>query len=147
MIIETSKVSSLMLNDHLRLLSLLHKIESSQDSLEKRYEAYMDFIWNIEKHFFIEEKTIFKEFSLRKEEIKVYNMYLELTKQHTNILNELEKMKSNFAKGLGFESFRLRDLLIAHQKFEEKLLYPKFDEELDIKSKEKIFSQINEILL
>ena len=143
--IETSKITDLMLKDHLRLLTILHKLETS-DAFEDKCKIFKILKIDIEKHFFIEEKTIFSDFSVRKNEITVYNLYIELAKQHTNILNLLESIKNDIRKNLPPNFLSIRDNLINHQRFEEKLIYPKLDEELDDNQKEMIFERIQDIL-
>jgi hypothetical protein len=142
---ETSKITNLMLKDHLRLLSILHKLETSEE-FEEKTKIFTKLKEDIEKHFFIEEKTIFSDFSVRKDESAVYNLFLELAKQHTNILNLLESINKDLKNNISPNSLSIRDNLISHQRFEEKLIYPKFDKELDDNQKEMIFARIQDIM-
>jgi hemerythrin superfamily protein len=144
---RVGKLSSIMFKDHLRLLSLLHRLEiKNKKDLQVMYEEFENFKWNIEKHFFVEEKTIFSSFKTRKDGAEPYNLFLEIAKQHTEILNELNLIKKSLLKNQGIDGLSLRDLLIKHQKFEEKAVYPRLDEELDENEKDMIINRINEII-
>lgn len=144
--VEQSKISSLMYKDHLRLLSLLHKIEQkSFKDLQEKYDFFMNFKWNIEKHFFTEEKTVFTSFKTRKG-TEPYRLFYEISKQHTKILNEINKNRELLTKNIDLETLNLRDLLIKHQSFEEKIVYPRLDKELDEDHKMLIVDRMTEII-
>ena len=142
-----SNIVDLMLKDHLRLLSLLTRLErTNEKDVNLKYNKFETFKWEVEKHFFLEEKTIFSKFSTKKEGVKIYNLYIELVKQHEKILNLLDEIKKQIMQGFKPDIIRIRDLLINHQKFEEKLIYPKLDEELDENEKIKILNRIEGII-
>jgi len=142
-----SNIVDLMLKDHLRLLSLLTRLErTNEKDVNLKYNKFETFKWEVEKHFFLEEKTIFSKFSTKKEGVKIYNLYIELVKQHEKILNLLDEIKKQIMQGFEPDIIRIRDLLINHQKFEEKLIYPKLDEELDENEKIKILNRIEGII-
>jgi len=142
-----NKIVDVMLKDHLRLLSLLTKLERSDEhDIDLRNIRFETLKWEIEKHFFLEEKTIFSKFAIRKEEVKVYNLYIELLKQHEKISGVLAEIKKQIIQGAKPDILIIRDLLINHQKFEEKLIYPKLDEGLTEDEKYAVLSHIEDIL-
>ena len=51
-------IESLMLKEHRRLDKLLEEIEKDLDNYEKTKKNCSLFKWNLEKHFFVEEKVI-----------------------------------------------------------------------------------------
>jgi hypothetical protein len=136
-----------MIKDHMRLLTVLHKIENSKNAPPEDKSSLVDYFkWSIEKHFFVEEKTIFSNFLIKKDKVKVYNIFLETSKQHTKILNEINTMRIKLIKGIDIFPINIRDDLISHQKYEESIIYPRFDEELNDNEKEMIFNRITEII-
>lgn len=142
-----SNIVDLMLKDHLRLLSLLTRLERTDEKdVNLKYKKFETFKWEVEKHFFLEEKTIFSKFATKKEEVKTYNLYIELVKQHEKILNLLDEIKKQIMQGFKPDIINIRDLLINHQKFEENLIYPKLDEELDENEKIKILNRVEGII-
>jgi len=119
-----------MIKDHLRILSLLHVFEQTdKDNINAKLSSFETLNCNLEKHISTEEKVVFNSFN-KKEKKEQYSLFLELSKQHTGILNEIAIIKNQLNKRIPVESFNLREQLINHQKYEEQLLYPRLDKEL-----------------
>lgn len=135
-----------MIKDHLRLLSLLHVFEQTDGhNTTAKINSFDALKWNLEKHIFTEEKVVFTSFDA-KEKKEQYNLFLEISKEHTAILNEMAVIKDQLYKKIPTDGFRLREQLIKHQKYEEKLLYPRLDEELTKEEKCLILNRITEII-
>ncbi len=142
-----NKVLDVMLKDHLRLLTLLTQFEREDiENLDLKYSKFKDLEWNLEKHFFIEEKVIFLYLTPNISTVREENLYIELAKQHTRIKNQLKEVEKDIKNKIKPNVLEIRDLLIGHQKYEEKLIYPKLDENLNEQQKNIIFEKISEII-
>ncbi len=140
------RISGMMLKDHLRLLSLLHTFDRTENGdFTAKLTAFDTFKWNAEKHMFTEEKVVFTSFNAE-EKKEHYNLFLEISKEHTAILNEMALMYEGLQKRTFVDGFRLRELLINHQRYEEKLLYPRLEKELTLEEKELLLEHITEII-
>lgn len=142
----TDHISAIMLKDHLRLLSLLHAFDRiEQDDFAAKRTAFETLKWHAEKHMFTEEKVVFTSFNAE-EKKEDYNLFLEVSKEHTTILNEMARIHNDLQKKISADGFHLRELLINHQKYEEKVLYPLLEKELTTEEKELILGHIAEII-
>ena len=122
---EISKISSYMIKDHFRILSLLHGFEMNSDNnLEVKIESFKTFKWHLEKHVFVEERAIFlsDKYDISTED---FNLLFEISKQHNEIMNEVTNIFQKLKINSGFEIEKLRDLLNKHLNFEEKIAYPR----------------------
>jgi len=135
-----------MIKDHLRLLSLLYVFEQVDDfDVNDKISSFDALKWNLEKHIFTEEKVVFTSFNAEEKE-EQYNLFLEISKEHTAILNELAVIKNQLYRKIPYDGFRLREQLIKHQKYEEQVLYPRLDKELTKEEKCFILDRIKEII-
>jgi hypothetical protein len=125
---EISKISSYMIKDHFKILSLLHNFEKSSDkNLYIKNESFNEFKWHLEKHVFVEERAIFLSDKYDKS-VEDFDLLFEISNQHNEIMNELKNIFQNLKIDSGFEIVKLRDLLNKHLNFEEKVAYPRIDE-------------------
>ena len=139
---KTNSIIGLMLADHEKIVDYLNKVEESG---HPDIEAFLKFEWHLKKHIFIEEKAIFISYhpSEDPEEKEIFN---KLSKEHTVIMDLLDKIsKESFPRGN--TSFnKLKKLLAVHKKFEENEVYPKLEEKLNEKNKREIIEKITEII-
>lgn len=139
---QIKTILEIMVEDHNRLLKLLDIIDAHKGPL---IESFSDFVWNFEKHVFIEEKAIFTTYNTQnvKEDLKVFQ---EISKQHTNLLEILEIMRKESLKKKHIHPKKFRKLLIDHKTFEEESVYPKLDQGLGASEKKEIIKRISEII-
>jgi len=144
---ETSDILPIMIRDHCKIEKLLDEFEeSTQKDHETMLKSFNKFEWELEKHIFIEEKAIFTSYN-PKDVVEGYAMLPELTKQHNVLLNKLNNMRRDiYRRTKPTDIYGFKNLLIQHKTFEEKEVYPKLDENLDIESKKNILNKINEII-
>jgi hemerythrin-like domain-containing protein len=104
------------------------------------------FKWHIEKHLFVEERAIFSSLKVDKDIGEELNLFFELSKQHTEIINEIKKLYKNLKNDIDIDTIKLRDLLNQHLNFEEKVAYPKLDEIITETEKNLLLNQIQDII-
>jgi len=138
-------ISKVMIRDHDKIVKLLNDlgncIDLDKQILKKALEA---FNWELEKHIFTEEKSIFISYQSKDYE-EGYKMVPRLMKEHDIIYDKLKEMRKsiNFDKSCDYEEFK--DFLLKHKDFEESSFYPILDEELDENTKKIVIDRINEI--
>jgi len=144
---DIPKVTAHMTNDHLRILSLFDGFEMTfNQDLIHRLESLYAFKWHIEKHLFVEERAIFSSLKVDKDIGEELNLFLELSKQHIEIINEIKKLYQNLKNDIDIDTIKLRDLLNQHFNFEEKVAYPKLDEIITETEKNLLLNQIQDII-
>jgi hypothetical protein len=143
---KTTAILDLMVKDHARLIQLLKIAEShfrqNKDDLKKSFHT---FEWNLEKHFFVEERAIFTAYNPEYID-EGYDVFLDLSNQHTKILEMIKNLKDELEiEGIADIS-KLKKILIKHKNLEEKKVYPKLDQEINEGEKRFIIERINEII-
>ena len=131
--------------DHAKLLRLLHLVQQIHggDVIET-IKVFDTFEWELEKHFFAEEKAIFTSYD-PDNIIEGYKMVPTLIKDHTEILNTIRTLRRDILKRRPLDFNHLTESLIEHKKFEEEEVYPKLDQELTEEQKSKIIDRITQI--
>ena len=145
---KSTEITDQMVKDHGKIVKLLYDVEKvidQEQDLVSTMKVFDKFDWELEKHFFTEEKAIFT--SYEPENVTTgYAMLPELIKEHNEILNNLRVMRRNIKKQRPFDFHSFKEILMKHKKFEEKEVYPKLDQELDESEKKAIIQRINEVL-
>jgi iron-sulfur cluster repair protein YtfE (RIC family) len=140
--VKMVKISELMLEEHGRINSFLKRAE---ESLEGNKEAINKQFYLLQKeldlHFFIEENAIFK----LEDKIEDVSDIFDLMKEHGEIKEIAENIKQGLEKGVEPRIKNLKEKLINHANFENKVFYPKLDEELSESEKDEILRRINKI--
>ncbi len=135
-------IKNLMDKEHRRIDFLLEEFEKVLNKdLKKAKELFSKFSWNLEKHFYIEEKVIFTIYNSPKNEDDDLD---ELLKEHKEIQWELKKIKENLENNAKINILKLKTFLKSHSKFEDEIFYPKLDENLSPSEKEIIIDRAEE---
>ena len=144
---KSTIISETMVRDHGKLVKLLIDFEKSivQDK-KTMMKVFNEFVWELEKHFFTEEKAIFISYE-PKDETEGYAMVPRLISEHDEIFDRIKTMKKSIKKNKDFDFTGFRELLRKHKDFEDETVYPLFDQELDESEKKIIVKRINEIHL
>ena len=142
---QKETILDVMVKDHDRIIKLLNEFEECLNHNKKDLiKSFEIFKWDLEKHIFTEEKVVFTSYDPEDYE-EGYKMIPQLMQQHDKIytyLKEIEKIiRSN--KKCDFKEFK--EFFLEHKEFEEEYVYPRFDNELDEKTKEMVIKRINEI--
>ena len=143
---KTTAILDLMVKDHARLMQLLKIAEShfGQDK-DELMKSFHTFEWNLEKHFFVEERAIFTAYNPEYID-EGYDVFLDLSKQHTNILEKVQILRKEVEIKGDVDTSKLKELLIKHKNLDEKMIYPKLDQEIGEGEKRFIIERINEII-
>ena len=124
-----------MLEEHERLHLLLDNFEKTLKNNAFLAGKKLDvFKWNLEKHFFLEERAVFVAYSNKSENEKTE--IDKLIKEHINILSLLSDLEKEFLLGRKPDFSELNEMMRLHSKFENELFYPKLEKELDDEQKE-----------
>jgi hypothetical protein len=141
---ETVNISEIMIRDHLRLLTLLHRTGVSQNQSDIALDHLKKIIWDVEKHFFTEEKAIF---SYLNSKIDNYSkIYKEIIQHHSEILDDLYSAVKSLQHDAAFSDFLIREKMINHQKYEENEVYPLLENEISDESKREIIDKIDDLI-
>lgn len=144
---KSTAILDLMVKDHNRLMDYLKDVENDLGGdFGFLSNTFNTFQWNLEKHFFVEERAIFTSYN-PDEPDKEYNYFSDLMDQHTEILEEIESLRKKLQKREPFDLNKLKKLLVKHKTFEEKSIYPVIDQEIDEHEKRFIIERIKEIRL
>jgi iron-sulfur cluster repair protein YtfE (RIC family) len=144
---KSTAILDLMIKDHNRLMEYLKDVENNIGrDFGFLSNSFNTFQWNLEKHFFVEERAIFTSYN-PKNPAKDYNFISDLMDQHTEILELIELLRKKIQKKETFDLNELKKLLVKHKTYEEKNIYPVIDQEIDEGEKSFIIDRIKEIRL
>lgn len=144
---KSTAILDLMVKDHIRLMDYLKDVENN---LGRGFgflsNSFNTFQWNLEKHFFVEERAIFTSYN-PDEPDNEYNYFSDLMDQHTEIFETIKLLRKKLQKREPFDLNELKKLLVKHKTFEEKSIYPVLDQEIDDCTKRVIIDRIKDIRL
>ncbi len=131
-------IIKLMDKDHKKIKELLLVFENSET-----IQNFNRFKWNLQKHFFIEEKVIFNTDSLGEDN---ENLSLILN-EHSQILNLMDMLEEDLIDNKKPKTAEMKHLLLNHARFEDEVFYPKLDEILDEQQKQNIIDRTKDIII
>lgn len=130
-------IKSLMDKEHCRIAGFLEHADTNG-------EAFNKFKWNLEKHFFVEEKAIFiMNRDMNGEEVADI---FELMKQHGEIMEMIKVVEKKIENGEEANFSELKDMINKHRNFEDSTFYPKLDGILNLQQKQEIMERVMEIV-
>ena len=133
-----------MLEEHKRLTKFIDILEKDLDDYEKTKNHFSVFKWNVEKHFFVEEKIIFDMFvNISGEET---NDIFRLLEDHVKIMALIKVLEKNLNKKIKPDLERLKQMLTDHRNFEDEDFYPRLDEILTPEQKQDIINESKKVL-
>jgi len=143
---SSKSVCSIMLKEHDKIKNILEEFEkqNNQNNLFNAREVFEKFKWNLEKHFFIEEKIIFNVYQIESQEDD--EDIETLLKDHKDILFLIKNIEESLSKDkiLLSEPAELKQIIDAHVIFENESFYPRLDEELTEEQKQMIIERTEE---
>jgi iron-sulfur cluster repair protein YtfE (RIC family) len=143
---KSTAILELMIRDHAKLLDYLGTVEKNlREDPMTALPSLRTFEWNLEKHFFVEERAIFTSYNPEHVD-EGYTLFLDLAKEHTKILEKLALLKKNVQNNKTPDFTDFKRMLIKHKNHEEKNIYPILDQEIDEGEKRFIIERINEIV-
>ena len=134
---KVENIPTIMKRHHSQIEGLLNRFKLSDYDLK----LFNRFKWELEKHFFIEEKAIFT--FIYSEDRESNEMKDELLKDHRAILKNLKDFESNLIENNVTDLSVLQQLLFKHKDFEDEKFYPMLEEELDDEKKKEIMDRIS----
>jgi len=135
------EISTLMLRDHAKVEGIIVELSKSVDKgFKARLDIFNKFKWNIEKHFFVEEKCIFSQcHNLNEADLTaISNVMLD----HKEILSMINQIEDDIIQKKKPELEELKKVLLEHKKYEESFLYPLLDKELSSMQKVSITERL-----
>ena len=143
---KSTAILELMVRDHVKLLKYLTDVEEKlQKDPMAALPSFKIFEWNLEKHFFVEERAIFTSYNPEYVD-EGYKIFLDLSKQHTAILEKLRVLKKDLQNNVVPDLTDFKNMLMKHKNYEEKNIYPVLDREIAWGEKRFIIERINEII-
>jgi len=140
------EISNLMVRNHYRIMELFNMFKLDSESYKPNLEIIMKslnkFKWELEKHLFIEEKAVFTFYNPKDNEDS--NMISDIIKDHKQILEMLDKIEKDLLDKKKIDSFEFEKLLVKHQNFEDRILYPKLEKGLNESQRKIIIERISE---
>lgn len=133
-----------MLKEHERIMKLLDIFENDISNMSLARNSFNRLKWNLDKHFFVEEKVIFTVFE--KESDLDNNDMMRLLKEHKDIYWLLERIEDDLENGIRPKLERFKKLLKEHAGFEDSFFYKKLDEELNAEQRSMIIDRADEII-
>lgn len=123
---------------------LIDELEKHLDDYEKTKTNFSVFKWNLEKHFFVEEKIIFDMFiNISGKET---NDIFHLLEDHVKIMSLIRVLEKRLSNKIKPDLEELKQRLIIHKDFEDEDFYPNLDKRLTPDQKKRISERIKEII-
>ena len=144
---KSTAILDLMIRDHQQILANLANVEQNiNKDFNLMKNSFHRFQWNLEKHFFVEERAIFLSY-FPDESSENYHYFSELMDQHEKIFDSIKSMRNKLEILERNELMNFKKMLIKHKNFEEKQIYPVIDEEIDESEKQYIIDRIRDVRL
>ncbi len=138
-------IPKIMLREHGKINSILNDFEKlSEINFQESRNIFDMFKWNLEKHFFVEEKVVFSIYISATEEENTE--IINLLKEHKDMLWLITKAEESLKGGNIPEISELKKILGQHIRFENDFFYPKLDERLNERDKQLILERSEEII-
>lgn len=139
------KIKELMLKDHERIKKILVGFEQLvRDNPREAKGNFNKFKWNLEKHFFVEEKAVFIiSDSIEGQEV---DEIFELLQEHGRIIELLNELEDSLDEGDPGNIKELGDTLRRHAHYEDITFYPKLESSLNEDQRKEICDRIKEII-
>ena len=143
---KSNAIVDLMVKDHNRLMKYLKDVKDNlRSDFEVLLKSFNTFEWNLEKHFFVEERAIFTAYNPEYIDDS-YQFFSDLSKEHTIILEKINSLRKRLRAGKSIDLLGLEEMLLKHKTFEEKNVYPVLDLEINDGEKRFMIERINDIL-
>ena len=127
---KSNSLLNVMIKDHNRLIGYLKDVKNNLGSdFEVLINLFNKFQWNLEKHFFVEERAILTSYNPDNIE-EGHQLFTDLSKQHTLILEHVELLRKRLRMNKTIDVSDLEDMLLKHKTLEEKNVYPVLDLEI-----------------
>ena len=138
---KIGKISEMMINDHCKIEGLLKSFKISYNKKSKsKIDSFNKLKMELDRHFFIEERVIFTSYN--PEGWEEHRILQNILKEHIAILRMLGGIESQLNNGHKPNIQAFENSLLKHKDLEDRVLYPKMDQELDQDSRNLIVQRI-----
>ncbi len=139
---EDITMAGLMVKNHIEIEKLVGAVEENLDKDFKLANRLFNKLkWELEKHFFIEEKAIFIYCDLKSTEDNF--IISSLLREHKIILELLNDMENDLTNNSRIDISKFKEILMKHKNFEDRSFYPKLDKGLNELQREIVIDRIN----
>ncbi|HLD36996.1 MAG TPA: hemerythrin domain-containing protein [Candidatus Nanoarchaeia archaeon] len=137
-------ISSLMQNEHDKIIAFLFKFEKSFENDRKLSgEIFKGLKNELLAHFTLEEVAIFNMYGNMKGEEVEY--VFDLLEEHGEIKNIMDRIGMNLSSGDNADFSALKERLLRHANFERLTFYPMLDRQINNEQRQLIVGKIMEI--
>ena len=144
---KSNAILDVMVKDHNHLMRYLEDVKKNiKSDFDVLLKSFNTFEWNLEKHFFVEERAIFTSYNPNYIE-DGHQLFTNLSKQHTSILEKVESLRKRLRSGKSIDVSDLEVMFLKHKTYEEKNVYPVLDVEISEGEKRFMIERIEEIRL
>ena len=144
---KSNAILDVMVKNHNHLMRYLEDVKKNiKSDFDVLLKSFNTFEWNLEKHFFVEERAIFTSYNPDYIE-DGHQLFTNLSKQHTSILEKVESLRKRLRSGKSIDVSDLEVMLLKHKTYEEKNVYPVLDVEISEGEKRFMIERIEEIRL
>ena len=139
---KSKSISEIMLRHHYKIDKLYHRLEKGIEQKSENLVATFDkFKWELERHFFIEEKAIFQlHYSENEKSNKIREQLME---EHSILRRIIDRIENDLLNNREIDLYGFRKKLLKHKEFENREFYPRLDEELDDSRKKIIIERLS----
>ncbi len=144
---KSNELLNVMVKDHNRLMNYLKEVKNNlKIDFEVLLKSFNTFEWNLEKHFFVEERAVFTSYNPDYID-DGHQLFTNLSKQHTSILEKVESLRKRLRSGKSIDVSDLETMLLKHKTYEEKNVYPVLDVEISEGEKRFMIERIKDVKL
>lgn len=138
------RIADVMRDEHIRLTKMLLGLMSvvSADS-EGTFKKFIEFKWNIEKHFFVEEQAIFAVYTSK---VDVGRREVNLISEHKLMAKMLTEFEARIYKGELPDFSDFRKIMFKHQGVEDDYFYTGLETNLNEDMKADIINKTLEVI-
>jgi hypothetical protein len=135
-------ISEIMMKHHYNIDKLLKAFTTELNEKNiVNVNTFNRFRWELEKHFFLEEKAIFQMHYSSNEETN--KMCTQLKTEHDHMIEQMAELDTIIKLNKSLDFNKLKEMIIQHKKFENNEFYPRLDNELSDERKEMIIERIS----
>lgn len=137
------RISEVMIEEHARLTKMLLNLIKNIENKKEIRKIFIEFKWNLEKHFFIEEKAIFSAYGSK---IEVGRKVVNLIEEHKEMLSILKEAEKEIDKGKFPDLSKFKKIMLRHQEIEDDYFYTGLENNLNEDLKAEILDKTSEII-
>jgi iron-sulfur cluster repair protein YtfE (RIC family) len=137
-------IADMMVRHHHNVENIITEFnEKREKGVEDLFDVFQRMKWELEKHFFLEENAIFNFYDAKSEEDS--RIVSHILVEHEMMLKKLSEIEKKLKNKENIDISEFRKKLIQHKELEDNVFYPRLDNQLDTKQKNKIIDKIKKL--